>query len=43
MQMDEGDARLFLRCRNDLQATGMCLLVNFGPPKVEIRRIAAQA
>jgi GxxExxY protein len=33
------------QCRNDLRATGkpLCLLINFGRPKVEIRRITAQA
>jgi GxxExxY protein len=33
------------RCRNDLRATGkpLCLLSNFGQPKVEIRRITAEA
>ncbi len=33
------------RCRNDLRATGKlpCLLIDFGRPKVEIRRITAQA
>jgi GxxExxY protein len=33
------------QCRNDLRATGMplCLLINVGRPKVEIRRITAQA
>jgi GxxExxY protein len=32
------------RCRNDLRATGklLCLLSNFGRPKVEIRRITAE-
>jgi GxxExxY protein len=31
--------------RNDLRATGkpLCLLINFGRPKVEIRRITARA
>jgi hypothetical protein len=29
------------QCRNDLRATGkpLCLLTNFGRPKVEIRRV----
>jgi GxxExxY protein len=33
------------QCRNYLRATGkpLCLLINFGRPKVEIRRITAQA
>jgi GxxExxY protein len=33
------------RCRNDLRATGkpLCLLINLGRPKVEIRRITAKA
>jgi GxxExxY protein len=33
------------RCRNYLRATGkpLCLLINFGQSKVEIRRIATQA
>jgi hypothetical protein len=33
------------RCRNDLRATGkpMCLLGNFGRPKVETRRVTAEA
>jgi GxxExxY protein len=33
------------QCRNYLRATGkpLCLLINFGRPKVEIRRIFAQA
>jgi GxxExxY protein len=33
------------QCRNYLRATGkpLCLLINFGQPKVEIRRITAQA
>jgi GxxExxY protein len=33
------------QCRNDLRATGkpLCLLINFGRPKVEIRRVTAQA
>jgi GxxExxY protein len=33
------------RCRNDLRATGkpMCLLSNFGRPKVETRRVTAEA
>jgi GxxExxY protein len=33
------------RCRNYLRATGkpLCLLINFGRPKVEIRRVTAQA
>jgi GxxExxY protein len=33
------------QCRNYLRATGkpLCLLINFGRPKVEIRRIAADA
>ena len=33
------------QCRNDLQATGkpLCLPINFGRPKVEIRRITAGA
>ena len=32
------------QCRNYLRATGkpLCLLINFGGPKVEIRRVAAQ-
>jgi GxxExxY protein len=32
------------QCRNDLRATGkpLCLLINFGRPKVEIRRITAE-
>ncbi len=32
------------QCRNDLQATGkhLCLLINFGRPTVEIRRVTAQ-
>ena len=32
------------QCRNYLRATGkpLCLLINFGRPKVEIRRITAQ-
>jgi GxxExxY protein len=31
------------QCRNYLQATGkpLCLLINFGRPKIEIRRITA--
>jgi GxxExxY protein len=33
------------QCRNYLRATGkpLCLLINFGQPKVEIRRITAEA
>ena len=33
------------QCRNYLRATGkpLCLLINFGRPKVEIRRVTAQA
>ena len=33
------------QCRNYLRATGkpLCLLINFGRPKVEIRRITGQA
>ncbi len=33
------------QCRNYLRATGkpLCLLINFGGPKVEIRRITATA
>jgi GxxExxY protein len=33
------------QCRNHLRATGkpLCLLINFGHPKVEIRRITNQA
>jgi GxxExxY protein len=33
------------QCRNYLRATGtpLCLLINFGRPKVEIRRITAEA
>ena len=33
------------QCRNYLRATGksLCLLINFGRPKVEIRRITARA
>jgi GxxExxY protein len=33
------------QCRNDLRATGKppCKLINLGCPKVEIRRITAQA
>jgi GxxExxY protein len=33
------------QCRNYLRATGkpLCLLINFGRPKIEIRRIAAEA
>jgi hypothetical protein len=33
------------QCRNDLWATGkfLCLLINFRRPKIEIRRIAAEA
>ena len=33
------------QCRNYLRATGkpLCLLINFGRSKVEIRRITAQA
>ncbi|WP_158925134.1 GxxExxY protein [Acidisphaera sp. S103] len=33
------------QCRNYLRATGksLCLLINFGQPKVEIRRITAAA
>ena len=33
------------QCRNYLRATGkpLCLLINFGRPKVEVRRITAQA
>jgi GxxExxY protein len=33
------------QCRNYLRATGkpLCLLINFSPSKVEIRRITAQA
>jgi hypothetical protein len=33
------------QCRNYLRTTGkpLCLLINFGRPKVEIRRITAQA
>jgi len=33
------------QCRNYLRATGksLCLPINFGRPKVEIRRITAQA
>ena len=29
------------QCRNDLRATGkpLCLLINFGRPKIEIRRV----
>ncbi|WP_371734327.1 hypothetical protein [Acidisphaera sp. S103] len=32
-------------CRNYLRATGkpLCLLIDFGQPKVEIRRITARA
>jgi hypothetical protein len=32
------------QCRNYLRATGkpLCLLINFGRPKVEIRRITAK-
>jgi GxxExxY protein len=32
------------QCRNDLRATGkpLCLLINFGRPRVEIRRVTAQ-
>jgi GxxExxY protein len=33
------------QCRNDLRATGkpLCLRINFGRSKVEIRRVTAQA
>jgi GxxExxY protein len=33
------------QCRNDLRATGkpLCLPINFGQPKVEIRRITPEA
>ena len=33
------------QCRNDLRATGrsLCLLIDFGRSKVEIRRVTAQA
>jgi GxxExxY protein len=33
------------QCQNDLRATGkpLCLLINFGRPKIEIRRVTAQA
>jgi GxxExxY protein len=33
------------QCRNYLRATGkpLCLLINFGRPKVAIRRVTAQA
>ncbi len=33
------------QCRNYLRATGkpLCLLLNFGRPKIEIRRITAQS
>jgi GxxExxY protein len=33
------------QCRNYLRATGkpLCLLINFGQPKVEIHRVTAQA
>ncbi len=33
------------QCRNYLRATGkpLCLLINFGRPKIEIRRVTAQA
>jgi GxxExxY protein len=33
------------QCRNYLRATGkpLCLLINFGRPKVEVRRVTAQA
>jgi GxxExxY protein len=33
------------QCRNYLRATGkpLCLLINFGRPEVEIRRVTAQA
>jgi GxxExxY protein len=39
-----GDVHL-PQCRNYLRATGkpLCLLINFGQPKVEIRRITAEA
>ncbi len=32
------------QCRNHLRATGkpLCLLINFGRPKIEIRRITAE-
>jgi len=32
------------QCQNDLRATGkpLCLLINFGRPKIEIRRVTAQ-
>jgi GxxExxY protein len=33
------------QCRNYLRATGksLCLLINFGRPKIEIRSVTAQA
>ena len=40
MQINEGDAHL-PQCQNYPRATGktLCLLINFGRPKVEILRI----
>jgi len=49
MQMDEGDARLLepvseriIGCAFRV-ARPLCLMINFGRSKVEIRRITAQA
>jgi hypothetical protein len=40
MQVDEGDARLLGPVTPWMR---LCLLINFGRPKVEIRRITAEA
>jgi hypothetical protein len=48
-ELMKGDACRFRpidpQCRNYLRATGkpLCLVINFGRPKVEIRRVSAQA